>query len=152
MKVNKEKTNPIDIDKVAENPHLLPYAHHLGSAIIKPVDKGRVRGVAMSAMYQQTETQLLQIKSQVEHLINQAQGIHNRINISEKIYKSDMGFKPVLGQIYHLYDRQDGSSMLSMISPKEWGKTENIFLATVQLLSDHTWEILDGDLNKNDNV
>ena len=75
LKKEKRK-NPIDIDKIAEDPHLLPYAHTLGSAIIKPVDKGRVKGVAMSAMYEQTANQLHQIKDQVEHLITQAQAIH----------------------------------------------------------------------------
>ena len=30
----EEFINPIDPDKVAENPHLLPYAHTVGSAVI----------------------------------------------------------------------------------------------------------------------
>lgn len=136
--------NPIDKDKTADAPHLLPYAHHVGSAIIRPLDKGRTKGNAMTAMYQQTGNQLNQIKEQVETLIRQAQAIHDRIEISEKIYKADMGFKPTVNQIYHLYERQNGEWVLSLVSPYEWGsKIPYHFIATVQMLADSTWEILE---------
>ena len=43
-KKKKQRTiNPIDKDKIADAPHLLPYAHSVGSAIIKPIDKGKVK-------------------------------------------------------------------------------------------------------------
>lgn len=147
--MSKRKINPIDPDKVAKDPHLLPYAHTLGGAIIKPVDKGRVKGVAMSAMYEQTANQLHQIKDQVEHLLSQAQDIHDRIDISEKVYLADCGFKPVLGQLYYLYEKKDGSWILSMITPQEWGKNPPYyFLASAKLLYDHTWEILEVNKDK----
>lgn len=134
--------NPINPDKVAENPSLLPYAHHVGSAIIKPLDKGRTKGNSMKAMYQQTGNQLNQIKEQVETLIRQAQAIHERINISEMIYKADLGVKPVIGEIYHLYEKEDKSFTMSMISPEEWGeKLPYHFIAEIQLLADHTWQV-----------
>ena len=33
--------NPINPEKVAQNPGLLPYAHTAGSAVIKPEDMGK---------------------------------------------------------------------------------------------------------------
>jgi len=136
--------NPIDPDKVAENPHLLPYAHHVGSAIIKPLDKGRVKGNAMSAMYQQTEGSLYKIKEQVELLIRQAQEIHDRISISEMIYKADCGIVPVIGQTYYLYERKTSQWVLSLVSPEEWGgKAPYEFIATAELLADHTWKVME---------
>lgn len=138
-----KKKNPIDKDKIAENPHLLPYAHTLGGAIIRPIDKGKTKGLAMSAMYQQTETSLHQIKEQIETLVNQAQIIHNRIQLSEKIYEADCGFKPNIGHTYHLYQKADNSYSLSMIGPEEWGKNKPfVFLASAELLADHTWRII----------
>ncbi len=135
--------NPIDEDKVSDQPHLLPYAHHVGSAIIKPIDKGKVKGLAMSAMYQQTEKSLLQIKEQVETLIKQAQEIHDRIDISEKIYKADVGFRPIVGKLYHVYERDNGTWTISLISPDEWrGNAPYTYMATVKLLADHTWDII----------
>lgn len=139
-----DKENPIDKDKIAENPHLLPYAHHIGSAIIRPIDKGRVKGVSMKAMYQQTDNQLNQIKEQVETLIRQAQDIHDRIDLSEKIYKAEVGFRPIIDKIYYLYEREDNSWTISLISQEEWGeKCPHTFLAKVKLLADHTWEVLE---------
>jgi len=149
MTLRKSNKDSIDIDKVAENPGLLPYAHHVGSAIIKPIDKGRTKGTAMSAMYQQTDSQLSQIKDQVELLIKQAQDLHDRISISERIYQADVGFKPVLNKRYYVYQKKDESWVLSMISPEEWGANPPYnYIATCELLADHTWDIID----KNDEV
>lgn len=148
-KNNSEKSelqyNPIDIDKVAENPHLLPYAHTVGSSVIRPIDKGRVKGLAVSAMYDQTESQLDQIREQVALLAAQAEKIHRRVEVSEKIYLADIGFKPLIGHTYHLYERKNGKEVLSMVSPKDWGRSMPFerFVASVKLLSDHTWDIVD---------
>ena len=142
--MSKKRQNPIDRDKVTEIPHLLPFAHTIGSAIIRPVDKGRVKGVAMEAMYEQTDSQLHQIKEQVEHLLSQAHQIHQRIDISEKVYLADCGFQPVMGQEYHLYEKTDGTWVLSMVGREEWGDNPPFyFLATTKLLYDHTWEIIE---------
>ena len=140
---NQDFANPIDKDKISETPHILPYAHTVGGAVIKPVDKGRVKGLAVSAMYEQTEMQLDQIRRQVELLASQAQEIHKRVEISERIYLSEMNFKPLIGHTYHLYTRSNGTEFLSMIGPDEWGRSAPvIFPATIKLLADHTWDIL----------
>lgn len=134
--------NPIDDDKVAETPNLLPYAHTVGSAVIKPIDKGRVKGLAVSAMYEQTNVQLDQIREQVELLARQAEKIHKRVEVSERIYQSEMNFKPLINHTYHLYENKKGKNVLSMIGPNQWGRSKPYtFIATVKLLPDHTWEV-----------
>ncbi len=139
-----EENNPIDKDKITDTPSLLPYAHHVGSAIIRPMDKGKTVGIAMKAMYQQTDTQLIQIKEQVETLIRQAQAIHDRISVSEKIYKADCGFKPIPGNQYYLYERKNGQQLISMVTPDEWGSNmPYTFIAKVELLADSTWKVLE---------
>lgn len=134
--------NPIDKDKIAEKPHLLPYAHTVGGAVIKPIDKGRVKGLAVSAMYEQTNVQLDQIREQVELLAIQAQKIHKRVEVSERIYQAEINFKPLINHTYHLYENKKGKNVVSMIGPEQWGRSKPYtFIATVKLLSDHTWEI-----------
>lgn len=141
---SKDFVNPIDKEKVAEDPHLLPYAHTVGGVVIKPIDKGRVKGRAVSSMYKQTEMQLNQIKKQIELLAQQAQAIQNRVAISEEIYQAEMSFEPLVGFVYHLYRRNNGKALLSMVGPEEWGTGAPYdFVATVHLLADHTWEILE---------
>ncbi len=138
----KEQEEP----ELPENPGLLPYAHHVGSAIIKPLDKGKIKGRAMAAMAQQTERQFQQIKEQIDLLAVQAQKLQDRVTISERIYMADMSFEPIHGTVYHLYEKDTGEAILSMIGPAEW-KTQGGYakhLASVQLLADHTWEVIDG--------
>jgi hypothetical protein len=140
--------NPIDKDKVAENPGLLPYAHTAGGAVIRPEDKGRIRGNAMTAMYDQTDRQMEQLRQQMETLVRQARSLDQRMQISEVIYQADIPFQPVIHHIYHLYRRKtDGTHVISMIAPAEWGrKAPYEHMATVRLLGDHTWEVLDGQV------
>jgi hypothetical protein len=64
--------NPINPDKVAENPGLLPYAHTAGGAVIKPDDMGKVKGRSVLAMRQQTDRQMNQLYEQMEVLARQA--------------------------------------------------------------------------------
>jgi len=145
---NDAFVNPIDKDKVAETPGLLPYAHTSGSAVIRPEDKGRIRGNAMTAMYDQTDRQIEQLRQQMETLVNQAKSLDNRMRVSEVIYQADIPFQPVIHHIYHLYQRKtDGTHVISMIAPSEWGrKMPYEHLATVRLLGDHTWEVLEGGI------
>jgi hypothetical protein len=143
MSTEKEINNPIHKDKITETPSLLPYAHTVGGAIIRPLDQGRTKGLAMQAMYEQTDVQLNQIRKQVELLISQAQEIHDRIGISESIYQAECRFKPNIGHTYHLYTNKDGNKVLSMIGPEEWGKNAPMqFEASVRLLADHTWDVV----------
>ena len=137
--------NPIDKDKVAENPGLLPYAHTAGGAVIRPEDKGQIRGNAMTAMYDQTDRQMEQLRKQMETLMNQAKSLNSRMEVSETIYQSDIPFQPVIHHIYHLYQRKtDGKHLLSMIAPNEWGRRNPYdHLASVRLLGDHTWEVME---------
>ena len=93
--VSPEKVfvNPIDKDKVAENPGLLPYAHTAGGAVIRPEDKGQIRGNAMTAMYDQTDRQMEQLRQQMDTLMNQAKSLSNRMLVSEVIYQAEIPIK-----------------------------------------------------------
>lgn len=135
----------IDEDKITENPHNLPYAHNVGSAIIFPDDKDRIKTNAMSAMVEQTNVQMKQIYDQMELLISQANSLKERVELSEEIYGAEMGFKPLTGHTYHLYEKEDGSKVLSMIGPNEWarGCKYEHYVATARLMGDHTWDIVE---------
>jgi hypothetical protein len=138
--------NPIDKDSITENPSTLPYPHERGGQLIKPLDKGRIKGNALAAMYEQSDMQLDQIKEQIELLARQAQAIQDRITVSERIYQADMSIKPLVGKTYHLYKRPQGKEILSLVAPEEWGKSNKLeFIATVKLLADHTWEIISNE-------
>ncbi|GAA0875894.1 hypothetical protein GCM10009118_23030 [Wandonia haliotis] len=141
---NKEFVNPIDPDKITENPHSLEYGHHVGSAVIKPEDKGKIKGLSVAAMEQQTDQQLGQIYEQMQLLAEQAKKIQARKEISERIYQAEIRFTPIISHVYHFYQKEDGGFLLSLIAPEQWGRSGKSFefIATVKLLPDHTWDIL----------
>jgi hypothetical protein len=120
---------------------VLPYSASVSGAVIKPTEEGVIRHQALSAMEEQTNMQLTQIRQQIELLAVQAKEIQKRKELSMLIYNSKISFVPVIGQTYHLYQQDDDSHLISMISPKEWGKKSPYkFVASVQLLADHTWK------------
>lgn len=131
-------------EKTTENPGILPYAHHSGSAIIKPGDKGKITGRAVAAMHSQTDMQMSQIYHQMQLLADQAKKIQARIEVSERIYQASIAFEPLINQHYFLYQKSDGTDFMSMIAPEEWGRKKDFaeFIAEIKLLADHTWDIL----------
>jgi len=123
---------------------VLPYSASVSGALIRPNEEGMIKHKALTAMEEQTNMQLMQIRKQIELLALQAQEIQKRKDLSMKIYEARLSFKPNIGQVYHLYEKQDGSHMLSLVSPAEWGKGGPFkrFIASVRLLADHTWQEL----------
>ena len=121
---------------------VLPYSSSVSGAVIRPTEEGLIRHKALTAMEEQTNMQIEQIRKQIELLALQAQEIQNRKELSMMIYKAKITFSPVIGQTYHLYEKADGSHILSLISPREWGGGTGPFrehIAKVRLLADHTW-------------
>lgn len=143
-KINIEK---IDLEKekekTTENPGLIPFAHHIGGVAIKAEDQGKIKGRAMAAMKEQAEKQMNQLFRQMQILADQANEIKQRVEVSQRIYNSQINFEPLIGQTYYLYEKNSGEDVLSMIGPGEWGKKfpYKSYLAEVKLLSDHTWEV-----------
>jgi len=136
--------NPIDGEKIATDPHLLPYAHERGAATVRPVDKGKIKGLAMTSMYEQTDMQLDQIRAQIELLARQANEIQQRMTVSERIYEAEMSIDPIVSRTYYLYERKNGKNVLSLVSPAEWGaRPPYQYIATVKLLGAHTWEVVE---------
>jgi predicted transcriptional regulator len=56
---------------------VLPYSASVGGAVIKPTEEGVIRHKALSAMEEQTNMQLEQIRKQIELLALQATGNSN---------------------------------------------------------------------------
>ena len=135
--------NPINKDKVAENPGLLPYAHTAGGAVIRPEDMGKTKGRSITAMRQQTDKQMNQLYEQMEILARQAKQISQRKEISERIYDAAMGFEPIINETYYMYEKDTGKDLLSLVAPNEWGRSFKYsrYLAKCLLLADHTWEV-----------
>ena len=146
LSITEKGTNPdnhtyINTEIYHKQMSVMPYAASVSGALIKPNEEGVIRHKALSAMEEQTNMQLDQIRKQIELLALQAQEIQMRKELSMIIYNAKLSFSPVIGMVYYLYEKNDSSHFVSMVSPKEWGGSGPYknFVAQVKLLADHTW-------------
>lgn len=131
----------VDTEIYHKQMSVMPYSTSVSGAVIKPTEEGVIRHKALSAMEEQTNMQLDQIRKQIELLALQAQEIQMRKELSMIIYSAKLSFTPVIGNLYYLYEKNDDTHFVSMVSPKEWGGSGPFksFIAQVKLLADHTW-------------
>jgi hypothetical protein len=122
---------------------LSPMPLSVGSPIIRPEDKNQIKTNAVEAMHHYASQEMAMLKKQADLIMEQVRDIEKRLQVSEKIYQSDMRFTPVIGQIYHVYENDDHYK-LSLIGPNEWGRSKTIgkHLASVKLLGDHSWDLI----------
>lgn len=142
--VNDDETTYTNSEIYHKQLSVLPYSASVSGAVIKATEEGVIKHKALTAMEEQTNMQLEQIRKQIELLALQAHEIQKRKDLSLSIYSAKLSFKPNIGQTYYLYQKQDDTHLLSLVSPKEWGPSGPFkkFVAAVQLLADHTWKEL----------
>ena len=56
--------------------------------------------------------------------------------------QADATFRHVIGNSYYLYERDDGTTFVSLIAPREWSWKEYTFtfVTTVVATADQEWE------------
>ncbi len=115
-------------DKSTDNPGLLPYPHHIGSAPIKPENTSNFVNRGVSKVNHEFKDRFERLRKEYESLLEEYEW--NKI-----IYESDLRFEPVVGEIYHLYNNS-GKKFISLIGPNEWDQE---YLGTFKLSSDLKW-------------
>lgn len=122
---------------------LSPIPLSVGSPVIKAEDKNQIKANALEAMHHYANQEMAMLKKQADMIMQQVREIENRLKVSAKIYESDLKFTPVIGQIYHLYQKEDFYK-LSLIGPDEWGRSKPFgdYVASVKLLGDHSWDVI----------
>ena len=120
-------------DNVADNPGLLPYGSNIGAPSIKPTDLTSFKQNALSKVDKVFDRRY-------KELVEQAENLQKSFLITQQVYESNYKFEPIIGEIYHLYEDDDGGYSLSLIKPSEW-KKKHVY--SVILNSDMTWTKID---------
>lgn len=79
-------------------------------------------------------------KSKFKELEEEYLKMVNDVKLNERIYSAKCQFEPIVGNTYHLYQKENGEEFLSLLSPNDWKKFEHI--GSYKLLSDGRWEII----------
>ena len=125
----KNMSTQSHIDKVKLKPNLMSYPHHVGAPKIEAVDLS-----VFNSLQAHKVTKSLQKRA--EEIGSLIKSLQEDYALNLELYSAARSFEPVLGEVYHLYEKEDGSQFLSLISPSEWNKK---YLYSGSLNSDGTW-------------
>ena len=141
---NEFEYDPLKKDALYQGPDkFAPIPLSVSSPKINPVDKRLVKANAFETMQHQANQQILMLKRQADLLMEQARQIEERLKISQMIYEADLNFEPVIGTVYHVYEKK-GKTVLSLVAPYEWGARLPFdkHICSARLLADKSWDLL----------
>lgn len=119
-----------DIDNQKYDAALKPYATNVGAPIITTTDNIAWKNRSINKLNHKIKTKYQDIKAQYEALMIE-------IEYNELIYSAKFTFEPNIGEIYHLYKRENGETFLSIIDPNQCLFN---YLGSFRLNIDQIWE------------
>lgn len=105
------------------------YPTTVGSQSFEPIIVDKSDGIKADKYF---SSRLSELKKEYESLVNE-------YSDTKLVYESEYSFQPVVGETYHLYQRECGKVFLSIISPDEWNKK---YIGSYTLLNNGVWEKL----------
>lgn len=124
-----------------KNPNALTYGTTPSTpASLKPVEIDKWKAdVSPTFKHYYTE--------RYNELVRQFQELVSDYDTNQMCYEASIGFKPIMGQSYHLYQKPDGTRFFSLVPPQSafWGGYVGMFKLNAQ----YAWER--HDENQNDN-
>jgi hypothetical protein len=116
-------------DNVADNPGLLPYGSNVGAPSIKVDNIESWKNSKVIKVNKEFNNRYVSLKKQYDELVEE-------FKWNEIVYNSKFNFEPVVGETYHLYYGQNGSTFLSLIEPNQWSREH---IGSFTLNYDNKW-------------
>lgn len=123
------RSSPYGLSRLAPETTLVDVAHEISQAD------------AMIA--QTTSSKLRLIAEQIRQLQNQARDILDDAKRDLDLHRAACMFSRRVGQIYHLYEKPDGSLYWSMLSVEDWGAPPHAPRGAYRLEPDQSWTPVD---------
>ncbi|MBK1723428.1 DUF2452 domain-containing protein [Thiocystis violacea] len=87
-----------------------------------------------------TGAKLRVIADQIRLLQEEARRVLSDAREEQVLNRAECAFKRIPGKTYHLYQRGNGRSFFSMLSPADWGgRSPHAFLGSYRLEIDYSW-------------
>jgi hypothetical protein len=109
---------------------LKPYATSVGAPIITTTDTTTWKNRSINKINHKINAKYLELKAEYEKMISE-------FGYNTLIFNSEFSFEPVIGEVYHLYQREKGNCFLSLIAPEECNFKH---IGSFYLNVDQTWE------------
>lgn len=116
-------------DNVADNPGLLPYGSNVGAPSIKIENIEGWKNSKVIKVNKEFNNRYESLKKQYDELVEE-------FKWNEIVYNSKFNFEPIVGETYHLYYGQNGSTFLSLVEPNQWNREH---IGSFTLNYDNKW-------------
>lgn len=124
-------------DNVVFNPEtqkydaaLKPYSTSVGAPVIAATDTIAWKNRSINKINHKVEAKYLELKAEYEKMMLEFE--YNKL-----IFNAKFNFEPIIGEVYHLYKRENGESFLSIIRPEQCNFNP---LGSFYLNADQIWE------------
>lgn len=111
------------------NAGLLPYGTNVSAPAIIPDDVATWKSRGVAKVNNQFSAKFNEIKEEYRKLIEEYKW-------NDLVYNASYSFEPVVGDVYHLYSRDNGELFLSLIEPTQWKRD---YVASFRLESTQKW-------------
>ena len=113
MTENKKPDNVVfNTETQKYDASLKPYATSVGAPIIIPTDTVAWKNRSINKINHKVSAKYLELKAEYENMIQEFE--YNKL-----IFNAKFSFEPIIGEVYHLYQRENNESFLSLISPEQ---------------------------------
>ena len=109
---------------------LKSYATSVGAPVITTTDTVDWKNRSIRKVNQKVQTKYLELKAEYEKMMIEFE--YNNL-----VFNSKFTFEPLIGDIYHLYRRENGETFLSLIAPNECNFNT---MGSFYLNADQIWE------------
>lgn len=131
MTTNKKPDNVVfNTETQKYDASLKSYPTAVGAPVITPIDSSAWKNRSIARINHKIEAKYLELKTEFTKIMQEFE--YNKL-----IFEAKFTFEPVIGEVYHLYKRDNGESFLSMIAPNECNFN---ILGSFYLNADQTWE------------
>ncbi|MEK9697617.1 MAG: DUF2452 domain-containing protein [Candidatus Poseidoniales archaeon] len=121
-------------DRVADNKATMPYGDSVSAPSITQVN------TEVTYKLPKTKEASHKLRSRYEELQEEFRKLVETSEDTQRMYNASISFLPIVGKVYYLYKREDGSEWVSMIDPDEWGHGYDFeYIGSYRLATDSVW-------------
>ncbi len=92
---------------------VMPYPSSVSAPVIKNTNTTAWKNRSINKVNSKVATKLLELKEQYDSILKEFE--YNKL-----IFNAKISFEPVIGQTYHLYQRDNGETFMSLLSPDQF--------------------------------
>ena len=107
---------------------------------VELVDLARQISEADAMVNARVSAKLKVIADQIKSLQAEARSVLEEAQLDQDLHRAECNFKRIPGKIYHLYQKTNGKTYFSMLSPDDWqGRSPHEYINSYRLENDMSW-------------